>query len=84
MGLQFRASRRDRDGDTLVFFDAADSEDASLERAANAKAVCTRCPAIEPCIPYTLAANEPFGVWGGLTEHERRQDKWFHPPRPQF
>lgn len=79
---QLRASCGGRD--TLAFFDAADSEDASPERAANAKAICMRCPVIEPCLSYALSANEPFGVWGGLTKHERRQYKWFHPPGPQF
>ncbi|WP_407646122.1 WhiB family transcriptional regulator [Actinacidiphila oryziradicis] len=33
-----------------------------------AKEVCARCPVREPCLQFTLEANEPYGVWGGLTE----------------
>ncbi|NHP17222.1 WhiB family transcriptional regulator [Rhodococcus sp. IC4_135] len=57
---QRRASCSGRD--TLAFFDAADSEDASPERTANAKAICIPCPVIKPCLSYALSANEPFGV----------------------
>lgn len=42
------------------------------QRAARAKAICARCPVIEPCRTHALAAREPYGVWGGLTEDERR------------
>jgi WhiB family redox-sensing transcriptional regulator len=41
-------------------------------RAAKAKAVCQRCPVLEQCRRYALSAEEPYGVWGGLTEDERR------------
>jgi WhiB family redox-sensing transcriptional regulator len=27
---------------------------------------------IEPCRRHALATREPYGVWGGLTEDERR------------
>lgn len=37
-----------------------------------AKAVCRSCVVREPCLEYALEARERFGVWGGLTEKERR------------
>lgn len=37
-----------------------------------AKAVCRRCPAIERCLQWALETGEEFGVWGGLSEDERR------------
>lgn len=42
-------------------------------REAAAKALCARCPVIEQCREHALAVREPYGVWGGLTEAERRQ-----------
>jgi hypothetical protein len=34
---------------------------------------CGRCPARSPCLAYALAADERFGVWGGLLPDERRE-----------
>jgi WhiB family redox-sensing transcriptional regulator len=36
-----------------------------------AKAVCSRCPVVESCLRWALAAREPYGVWGGLSVEER-------------
>ncbi|MGH9209874.1 MAG: WhiB family transcriptional regulator [Acidimicrobiales bacterium] len=38
-----------------------------------AKKVCAGCPARVDCLEYALAATEKFGIWGGLSERERRQ-----------
>jgi WhiB family redox-sensing transcriptional regulator len=38
-----------------------------------AKAVCAGCPVRTPCLEYALAHDERFGVWGGLSERERRR-----------
>ncbi len=43
-----------------------------LARERRAKAVCRQCPVIDECLGYALDAREPHGVWGGLTETERR------------
>lgn len=37
-----------------------------------AKDVCAVCPQIEECLEYALK-HEDFGVWGGMTETERRK-----------
>lgn len=42
-------------------------------REAQAKAVCARCPVRQQCLAYAIATREPYGVWGGLNEHERRR-----------
>jgi WhiB family redox-sensing transcriptional regulator len=31
-----------------------------------------RCPVIDQCREFALQTREPFGVWGGLAEAERR------------
>jgi len=38
-----------------------------------AKAVCAGCPVRAQCLAHALAHGERFGVWGGLSEHERRR-----------
>jgi WhiB family redox-sensing transcriptional regulator len=37
-----------------------------------AKAVCQVCPVKSECRDYALTIKEPYGIWGGLTETERR------------
>lgn len=37
-----------------------------------AKKVCAACPVRALCLEYALVHDERFGVWGGLSERERR------------
>jgi len=30
------------------------------------------CPVRQECLDYALRVREPFGIWGGLNEAERR------------
>ena len=45
--------------------------DAGVSNRA-AKAVCGRCPVTDPCLAYALSSGQESGVWGGLSERERR------------
>jgi WhiB family transcriptional regulator, redox-sensing transcriptional regulator len=38
-----------------------------------AKAVCRGCEVREECLEYALRHGEKFGIWGGLSERERRR-----------
>ena len=38
-----------------------------------AKAVCQGCEVRDDCLEYALANGEKFGIWGGLSERERRR-----------
>jgi WhiB family redox-sensing transcriptional regulator len=38
-----------------------------------AKRVCTGCEVRVDCLEYALANDERFGIWGGLSERERRK-----------
>jgi WhiB family transcriptional regulator, redox-sensing transcriptional regulator len=40
-----------------------------------AKRVCGRCEVRSECLEYALAHDERFGIWGGLSERERRRLK---------
>lgn len=44
---------------------------ARRRRDARAKEVCGTCPVLAQCREHALAAREPYGVWGGMTEDER-------------
>lgn len=48
-------------------------KDERERREARAKAICAVCPARRECADYALAIREPFGIWGGMTETERRE-----------
>ena len=54
-----------------LFFPVGTSGGA-LDDVTAAKAVCARCTVIEDCRGYALRTRQPFGVWGGLDEDERR------------
>jgi WhiB family redox-sensing transcriptional regulator len=51
-----------------VFF--PDPEGLAEETAA--KVVCRGCPVRTQCLEFALAARLDHGVWGGLSENERR------------
>ena len=40
-----------------------------------AKRICTRCEVRAECLEYALGNDERFGIWGGLSERERRRLK---------
>jgi WhiB family transcriptional regulator, redox-sensing transcriptional regulator len=40
-----------------------------------AKRVCLSCEVRSECLEYALAHDERFGIWGGLSERERRRLK---------
>ncbi len=40
-----------------------------------AKKVCVSCEVRAECLEYALAHDERFGIWGGLSERERRRLK---------
>lgn len=63
-----------RDEDPELFFPVGNSGPALLQIEA-AKAVCERCPVREQCLEFALATGQDAGVWGGLSEDERRSLK---------
>ncbi|MBG6239569.1 WhiB family redox-sensing transcriptional regulator [Mycetocola sp. CAN_C7] len=41
----------------------------------DAKRICTSCEVRSQCLEYALENDERFGIWGGLSERERRKLK---------
>ena len=40
-----------------------------------AKRICVSCEVRAECLEYALANDERFGIWGGMSERERRKLK---------
>jgi WhiB family transcriptional regulator, redox-sensing transcriptional regulator len=59
------------DEDPELFFPIGTTGPA-VDQAEAAKRVCIGCAVREECLEYALASNQDAGVWGGLTEDERR------------
>lgn len=45
------------------------------ENADAARQICNRCDVLEECREWALSTDERYGVWGGLSERERRAMK---------
>ena len=58
-----------------LFFAPAHREPPAVQaaRVAQAKALCRRCPVLLTCRAYAIATGEPHGIWGAMTEAERRR-----------
>ncbi len=39
----------------------------------DAKKICSSCEVRSQCLEYALQNDERFGIWGGLSERERRK-----------
>jgi len=73
--------RRDEDDDPLAW--QADSLCAQTDPEAffpekggstrDAKRICASCEVKAQCLEYALQNDERFGIWGGLSERERRK-----------
>jgi WhiB family redox-sensing transcriptional regulator len=59
------------DEDPELFFPIGNTGPAILQ-IEEAKAVCRRCEVREQCLQWALEAGQDHGVWGGLSEDERR------------
>jgi WhiB family redox-sensing transcriptional regulator len=61
----WRVSANCRNGDPdRLFVTGAKQRDA--------RAICRGCPVLTECLAHALDERIEFGVWGGMTERERR------------
>jgi WhiB family transcriptional regulator, redox-sensing transcriptional regulator len=60
---------------TDLFFPVGEVGEEPVRQAEEAKVVCFACPVRQECLEYALATDQPFGIWGGTTEAERRAIK---------
>jgi WhiB family transcriptional regulator, redox-sensing transcriptional regulator len=57
--------------DPDLFFPVSASG-AALKQVAAAKAVCAGCRVRSECLAFALATRQVHGIWGGMSEEERR------------
>lgn len=63
-----------RGSESVLFYspDTLETKDARQRRERHAKQLCTECPVRDDCLETALSQRESYGIWGGLTELERR------------
>ncbi|MEU7980512.1 WhiB family transcriptional regulator [Micromonospora sp. NPDC049081] len=63
-----------RDEDPELYYPIGTSGPA-LDQIEQAKATCRRCPVADACLNFALESGIDTGVWGGMSEEERRAVK---------
>jgi len=69
--MDWRSHAACRDVDPELFFPIGNTGPALLQ-IDEAKQVCARCKVVEACLQWALESGQDSGVWGGLSEDERR------------
>ncbi|TQC41413.1 WhiB family transcriptional regulator [Rhodococcus sp. WS4] len=60
--------------ESSVFFSPdAERGHARARRESRARRICAACPVLSRCRDHALASGEPYGIWGGMTETDRRR-----------
>ncbi len=67
---QYKGACRDLDPE-MFFHPDGERGPRRRNRENAAKAVCASCPVIAACRAHALAVQEPYGIWGGLSEDDR-------------
>jgi WhiB family redox-sensing transcriptional regulator len=67
-----------KDAEPELFFPIS-ATSASNPLVKRAKLICWSCPVRSKCLAYALDHRQEHGIWGGLTEEERRRI-----PRPSL
>ena len=74
LNVMWRESGACRDGAGVDFYPPMRTErkHERLARERRAKMVCASCPVRVECLDHAIAFDERYGIWGGLTQDERR------------
>jgi WhiB family transcriptional regulator, redox-sensing transcriptional regulator len=70
-GRDWRQLAACRHSDPELFFPVSASG-SSLDQVTQAKAICAGCPVRRQCLGFALDTRQDHGVWGGMSEQERR------------
>ena len=72
--MDWRHQAECRNEDPELFYPIGNTGPALVQIEA-AKAVCRRCVAVDECLEWALETSQDSGVWGGMSEDERRATK---------
>lgn len=67
----WRDSAACRETDPEIFFASSLTGEGKAD-IRHAKVICFACPVMQECGQWALDSREPFGVYGGMTQEERR------------
>lgn len=70
-GVNWQSKGACRNEDPELFFPIGNTGPAIMQTE-EAKQVCRRCDVREQCLAWALEHGQDYGVWGGLSEDERR------------
>lgn len=71
IAMDWRSRAECLDKDPELFFPVGNTGPALLQ-IEEAKSVCRRCPVMDTCLQWALESGQDSGVWGGMSEDERR------------
>jgi WhiB family redox-sensing transcriptional regulator len=74
MDMQWLNQARCLNEDPELFFPVGNTGPA-VDQIDQAKAVCRECAVSTSCLEYAIKENQDTGVWGGLSEDERKSLK---------
>lgn len=57
----------------LMFFADDEAEEPSYQQYRHVQRTCYECPVQVECLRYALENDQKLGVWGGLTESQRKR-----------
>ncbi|HYB19095.1 MAG TPA: WhiB family transcriptional regulator [Streptosporangiaceae bacterium] len=69
--MDWRHEAACREVDPELFFPIGNSGPALLQ-IEEAKQVCRRCSVMDDCLQWAIDSGQDAGVWGGMSEDERR------------
>lgn len=68
----WRNSAACKRADPELFFPSGETSKHDLDQIQQAKSFCVNCLVKDQCLQYALETHQDFGVWGGLSEKERK------------
>lgn len=78
--MDWRIMAACRDEDPELFFPDG-TTGAAFDQTQRAKAVCQSCRVSNQCLQWALDNNQDAGIWGGLSEEERRNIRRLYRPQ---
>lgn len=73
-GWQAQAACRGMEA-SVFFSPHYERGDSRRHRERRAQAICRECPVLDRCAAFAVHTGQAFGVWGGLTEADRRHTR---------
>lgn len=57
----------------IFFYEDQERGENKQARISQARAICSICPVKNECLEFSIRTNQSHGMWGGLTQDERKE-----------